>query len=342
MVYYRLIALWVLCETMLGGIIHGAKLPGSGLIVGTCAVICIALIDYYVPKKGSILKATLIVAIFKMMLTPQASPAAYFSVFFQGMMGEVLFWNRKLYSISCLLFGMLVLLESGLQRIIVLTIIYGKDLWEAINAFINGITGQTTFTNYSLILAAGYILIHGVVGAMIGLWVGRLPRKMELWMSVHQDYLLTNETTGAPKLLEQIPSKRKGKLRTGAMIIWVVLLVLAIQSTFHIGPVLLAPNVYMRMIIRSVFILLTFYFFIGPCLAWLLNKWLQKSKTKENELMQQIQRFLPDTKELVIKSWQLSSKESGVRRLLLCGKIILLNIVCTPSEKKLYKVGDSS
>jgi hypothetical protein len=149
MVYYRLIALWILCETMLGGIIHGAKIPGSGLVVGSCAIICISLIAYSVPSKGFILKATLIVAIFKMMLSSHASPTAYIAVFFQGLMGESLFWNRKFYSVSCVLFGVLVLLESGLQRIVVLTIIYGKDLWQATNTFIHGITRQTTFTNYS-------------------------------------------------------------------------------------------------------------------------------------------------------------------------------------------------
>jgi len=49
LIYYRLIALWVLCEAMPGGIIHGFKIPVSGLIVGSCAVICICLIACYVP-----------------------------------------------------------------------------------------------------------------------------------------------------------------------------------------------------------------------------------------------------------------------------------------------------
>ncbi|HEY6503012.1 MAG TPA: hypothetical protein VIZ28_03470, partial [Chitinophagaceae bacterium] len=90
-IYYRLIALWVLNEAMLGGIIHGLKIPVSGLIVGGAAVICICLIAWYVPKKGAIIKATIIVAIFKMMLSPQAPPPAYMAVFFQGLMGELLF-----------------------------------------------------------------------------------------------------------------------------------------------------------------------------------------------------------------------------------------------------------
>src|SRR5258707_13313612 len=112
LIYYRLIALWVLCEAMLGGIIHGFKIPVSGLIVGSCAVICICLIAWYVPAKGAIIKATLIVAIFKMMLSPQAPPPAYIAVFFQGLMGELLFWRKKIFPLACVLLGILALLES--------------------------------------------------------------------------------------------------------------------------------------------------------------------------------------------------------------------------------------
>jgi hypothetical protein len=63
--YYRLIALWVLCEAMLGAIIFTFRIPVSGLVIGGCAVTCITLIAWYKPVKGAILKATLIVAILK-------------------------------------------------------------------------------------------------------------------------------------------------------------------------------------------------------------------------------------------------------------------------------------
>ena len=142
LVYYRLIALWVLCEAMLGGIIHGFRIPVSGLVVGSCAIICICLIAWYAPQKGSIIKATLIVAIFKMMLSPQAPAFAYIAVFFQGLLGELLFWNRRFYAISCILLAVLSLLESGLQRILVLTIIYGNDIWKVINNFFNNLIPQ--------------------------------------------------------------------------------------------------------------------------------------------------------------------------------------------------------
>lgn len=329
MLYYRLIALWVLCETMLGGILHGAKIPGSGFILGSCAVICMSLIAYYVPAKGAILKAMLIVAIFKMMLSPQAPPTAYIAVFFQGLMGEALFWNRKIYPVSCLLLGIVVLVESGLQRIIVLTIVYGKDLWQAIDTFINGLTGQTTFTNYSYFFLIGYVLMHVVVGTIVGIWVGRLPQKIHLWSSLYKEYLVTNEVLGTSIGGMVSPSKRKKGLRKSAVFIWLVLLVLYIQSTFHIGSEILPPTVYLRIAIRALLIILTCYFVIGPCVSWFLNRWLQKRKDLDNEMVQKIAQFLPDMKELVMRSWQLTANKTGAPRMLLCSKVILLNILCS-------------
>jgi hypothetical protein len=332
MLYYRLIALWVICETMLGSLIHGAKIPGTGLLIGSCAIVCISLIAYYYPAKGSILKATLVVAIFKMLLSPQVPPTAYIAVFFQGLMGEALFWNRKMYSVFCFLFGIVVLVESGLQRIVVLTVVYGKDLWEAINTFINGLTGQTTSSNYSLFFVMGYVLLHALVGGTVGLWTGRLPQKIDSWATLYKEYLLpsgTNKTTHLETLSAPI---RKKKLKKGALLIWVLCILLYLQSSLGMGAALLPPNVYMNILVRSLLIMLTCYFLIGPSLSWLLNQWLLKRKISEGEMIQKILQFLPDTKELVVKSWQLTAQKTGGRRMLLCGKIIILNILCPVQE----------
>src|SRR3954466_15147819 len=104
-IYYRLVALWVVCEALLGGIIHGLRLPISGLIVGSSAVVCISLIAWYRPARGTILKATMVVALFKMMLSPHSPLPAYLAVFFQGFLGELLFFRRKNFRLMCILFG---------------------------------------------------------------------------------------------------------------------------------------------------------------------------------------------------------------------------------------------
>lgn len=100
--YYRVIALWVICEGVAGDIIHGLNIPFSGMIISGCAVVCICLIGHYsgqmnstrqsnnqteivrTTAKGAILKATIIVCIFKMILSPHTPHTAYFAVFFKG------------------------------------------------------------------------------------------------------------------------------------------------------------------------------------------------------------------------------------------------------------------
>ena len=319
-IYYRLVALWVLCEAMLGGIIHGFRIPVSGLVVGSCAVICIALIAWFQPSKGSIVKATLIVAIFKMMLSPQAPLPAYFAVFFQGLLGELFFWRRKFFTTACILFGTLALLESGLQRIAVLTLVYGNDLWKAINEFLNGLTGQATTTNYSFILGAAYVLLHVVAGFLVGLWVGRLPHRLYDW---ERKYPVQSQIVVQLKIE---PRKRK-RLKKGLLIIWIILLLLYIQSEFMIGPPLLPSSISLRIFIRSVIIVLSWYFLVGPLLKQLLIKWLQKKQQGLKDETRQIFDLIPVTKEIIQISWEYSGQKKGFQRIGLFGKAVLANLL---------------
>ena len=135
-VYFRLIALWVICEAFAGGIMHAAKFPFSGLIVSSLAITCIILIAHYVPTRSAIIKATVIVAIFKLMLSPHSPSTAYIAVFFQGMMGQLLLSNKRYFNFGAVILAVLSLVESAIQRILVLVIVYGNELWKVINGFI--------------------------------------------------------------------------------------------------------------------------------------------------------------------------------------------------------------
>ncbi len=320
--YYRLIALWVLCEAMLGGIIHGLKIPVSGLVVGSCAIVCICLIAWYVPQKGAILKATVIVAIFKMMLSPQAPPPAYIAVFFQGLLGELLFWNRRMYTVSCILLAVLGLLESGLQRILVLTIVYGNDLWKVINNFMNGLTRQKETTNYSLIIGGGYVLLHLLTGIALGIWTGRLPRRISAWRETREYAIMVNSDTSIP-----LPAhaRKKKKLRTGVFIVWVLLIALYIQSYYKIGTPLLPSHISMKIFLRSLIIILGWIFIIGPLLTQLLHTWLKKRQSKSQQDIQEVLSLLPSTQRLVAECWKRSAGNKGWKRIIAFSKMVLVN-----------------
>ncbi|MBC7946477.1 MAG: hypothetical protein H7Y42_01255 [Chitinophagaceae bacterium] len=341
LLYYRLIALWVLNEAMLGGIIHGLRIPVSGLVVGGCAVICICLIGWYVPVKGAILKATIIVAIFKMMLSPQAPPPAYIAVFFQGFLGELLFWKRRFFAVSCVLFATLSLLESGLQRILVLTILYGNDLWKVINDFLNGLTKQKTTTNYSLLIGGGYVLLHLVAGLLIGWWASGLPGRVGRWKEERVLYTLPES---AREFETIAPTRKRKRWKWGLLLIWIILILLYAQSSLGPGAPLLPSYVALRVFIRSFIIILTWYFVVGPLVMRLLHRWLQEKKTKNKQDIERVIQLLPSTKSMIMQSWQLSGDRKGWSRLKRFLKSILINSLAPPAPSRVMiltgKIGE--
>lgn len=332
-IYYRLIALWVLNEAMLGGIIHGLKIPVSGLIVGSCAVICICLIGWYVPKKGAIIRATVIVAIFKMMLSPQAPPPAYAAVFFQGLLGELLFWNRRFFTLSCLLLAVLALLESGLQRILMLTIIYGNDLWKAINDFINGLTRQKNAANYSLLIGSVYVFIHLVAGLFTGWVASVLPQRIEKWSTgTGNRIFLTSDT----RLALPVRAKKRKRLKKGLLLIWILLILLYVQSYYKIGTPLLPSHISFRILLRSLIIVLTWIFVVSPLLRELLHFWLQKKKTHSQEDIRQVLQLLPAIQTLITAGWRKSAGKKGWKRIAACTRIILVNALKPALQPKIF------
>lgn len=321
-IYFRLIALWILCEAMLGSIIFTLHIPISGLLIGSCAIVLISLIAFYGPGRGAILKATIIVAIFKMMLTPQAPPTAYLAVFFQGFLGEILFWNKKYFRVATALLAVLALIESALQRIITLTIIYGIDIWTAFNKFVSKLTGEGEVTNYSYFIIFCYVLLHIVVGFLIGIWAGSLPSKIKNINSGFKNYVFDYSDMHTTTILE---IKKNKRFKIIFLIIWAILLLLYVQSFFEIGKSILPQNQILKILIRSVIIVLTWYFLISPVLKRILNTWLQKKKRQSAEQIRQIVSLLPSIQNMVVKSWSISSEKKGLGRMRLFSKIVLAN-----------------
>lgn len=119
--------------------------------------------------------------------------------------------------------------------------------------------------------------------------------------------------------------KNRKKIKTLLLIVWLLLLALYIQSFFEIGKPVLPSSLALRILVRSVIILLTWYFLIGPALKQLLHKWLQRKKQESAVQVKQVLDLLPATQNLVSRSWRLSAGKKGVNRILFFSKIILAN-----------------
>ena len=339
--YYRLITLWVISESVAGGIIHGLHLPFSGMFLSGFAVLCICLIGYYqvdkkgdttsvnsrLTKRGAILKATIIVCIFKMILSPNTPPSAYFAVFFQGFMGQILFINLKHFKLSCIVLGFLALIESAAQRIIVLVLLYGSGFWNAVNEFITKLTDTKVITNYSLLLAIVYISIHGIFGILIGMWAYSLVHKSQFWKDTQPDLLIAESDTASQFKPGSLLRKKRKIVRSIFIFIWILLLLFFFQSLFKIGKPVLPPSKALQIILRSSLIFLTWYFLASPLITGFIKKKLQNQKEKSTKDINRILLLLPSTENIFRKSWQLSSSRVGVKRIGFFWKIVLMNVL---------------
>lgn len=340
--YYRLVALWVISEGLVGGIIHGFHLPFSGIFLSGFAVVCICLIGYcayagdekqaiYSSKNGAslsrgvVFKATILVCIFKMMLSPQSPPTAYFAVLFQGIVGQLLFLNIKRFKVSCILLGFLALVESAIQRILVLVVLYGAGFWQSVNEFITKLTHQNEISNYTLFLALGYVILHGILGVLIGIWSARLiPKSQE---AVQEEFLIAPLDVNTDFVAGPVRRKKWKMLKSFIFLAWLFLMVLFFQSLFKIGKPILPTYKVLHVLLRSVLIFLTWYFLIVPLLLRYIKRQLLVQRQKASGDIARIFVLLPTIENIFRESWRLSAKYSGVKRGRLFWKIVLLNVL---------------
>ncbi|MDQ6756803.1 MAG: hypothetical protein M3004_07695, partial [Bacteroidota bacterium] len=230
----------------------------------------------------------------------------------------------RFFRLSCILLAVLALVESAVQRIIVVTVLYGDNFWKALNEFIRKVTGESAVTNYSLMIATGYIIMHAFIGLLVGVFAGSIVWQSTSWTILHSEYLIpyTDEENIEIKASS---AKRKKKIKYLFIFIWMVLIILFLQSYLHIGTPLTSPQVSLQILLRSFLIILTWYFLINPILSSLIKKWLSAQKIKSQSDIVQVNLMLPSARHIFLKSWELSSSARGLKRLSVFCKIVFVN-----------------
>ena len=104
-------------------------------------------------------------------------------------------------------------------------------------------------------------------------------------------------------------------------------MILFLQSYFEIGQPLMPSSVSLKILLRSVVVVLTWYFVLSPLLIQVLKKWLEKKKERSHQAIEEIVTLLPSVKFIVARGWQLSSTHRGVKRLSRFSRIVLVNTI---------------
>ncbi len=316
--WLRLVALWVLAESFLGGLLHGLKLPVTGLLVGGSAMLCIQLIAWHFPNRGSVLKAMIIVMLMKFSLSPHSPFPAYLAVLFQGISGEFLLRGRRFFLLKCLFFGLIGMMESALQRLLVLIFLSGTEIWEALDMWISKVSSGLGPEKFSHWLALAYLLVHALAGLVLGI-LGHKLASSKLSDFPHF------EMDGAAIELPKKP-RRKNVGFAGHLI---SLLALAAWLLLESGIFQLPGKAFfiVPLLLRMVWLYGILVYLLIPLLDGFFRKFLAAKAQHYAGTLEEIRKLLPEMLSLLIQSRDFSRQN----RLGFIGflRLLIFNILYT-------------
>ncbi len=306
----KLTALWALNESGLGGFLHVFNTPFTGLIVGGIAILLISLIAYYAENKWqAILKALVIVLIIKMAVSPYSPFGAYVAVSFQALFGAFLFSNFSWKGLSLMILGMVTFLESAVQKLLILTIVYGTELWEAINIYGTWVQKKMNFVSESSttsVLVTVYLLVYGIAGLLAGLFIRSIikiisDRKEAVFYLESDEVLSTNE-------------KSKVSFKTKIIWVWLITVAVIVLAFSFFGGNMFGWQKAIYILLRSFLILMLWYLVLGPFLLKLVRKYLNKKESKYKEDITNAMDLFPYFRQVLSYTWKETSHLKGYTR----------------------------
>ncbi|GAB4371347.1 MAG: hypothetical protein Kow0042_14050 [Calditrichia bacterium] len=316
----RITALWALSEAALGGVLHALRIPFTGLFIGSSAVVFIALIAFFGERKREILRATLLVLIIKGVISPHTPLTAFLAVGLQGVAGAVLFRFIRLFPLAALLLGIFTLLQSSLQKIVILTLVFGKNLWEALDILgtfilkqLSLISTQSANLPISLTLISVYIGFHLMAGIIAGILAGKLPQWIKEEHRENPAVYPINVDENIRKSVKRKKRRPWWKRISGILIFCLSLLVIIFSYLFPDFNSGVATRVIL-MLVRSTFILLIWYFFVGPLVRKFYQKFISSRQRYYGEEIETILAIMPLVREIVKLNWKQAKKYPGLRK----------------------------
>ena len=315
----KITALWAFSESALGGILHALAIPLRGIFINAAAVMFISLIALFSKDNKEILKSTLIVILIKALVSPHSPLTAYFAVSVQGIVGYLLFINKKFFRISALLLGIITLFFSGVQKIVILTILFGNNFWKSINIFIKQIANE--FLNlgihpdihFGFLMIGIYVLIHIIAGIVVGLYAGSLPKNIAEYSKQINQVKFDESITIFPKK-NRIEQRKTWLLRPTGIILMVILITLLIYSYFKPFKSGIASVEIIIMLTRSIVLTIVWFALMAPFVKKLFQKFVSGKKSFYSEEIDQILKLFPQFKKIVGYCWKESGKKNGLKR----------------------------
>lgn len=299
----HLTALWALSESGLGGLMHAFKIPFTGFFLGGLAIVIITLLAGITTQKTkTILQATLLVVLVKAAASPHSPPMAYIAVGFQGLIGALIYGLSPSLKFAAPWFGALALFESAVQKFLVMTLIFGKSVWEALDLFVNGILKDfhiNTDFSFSYWVMGTYTAVYILWGFLVGWWAS------DLWKRLHASKTQIIEQYQALPLVSTLEIKNNKKKRLSK--IWSAFFVLIFISSVFLFNNLGGKAGYA--VLRTIAALLLIWFVLNPLVQWMLQRWISKKQASKQHQVTSILGLIPELKNLVQPAFQLAKQQ---------------------------------
>jgi hypothetical protein len=318
----RITALWAFSESVLGGILHGFKLPFAGLILACFAATCMGVIALFQTEKSTLFKSCLVVIVIKFILSPHTPPTAYIAVFIECALAYIFLLFKPAIAITIVPLTLLCLLYSAFHKLIVLTVVMGNAFWESINIFFTSIIGKLPANNFSYVqmVIAVYMGVYIVMGVIGGIINRKIIISLQKPNSAY--FLNVNTADSSSSAILPISKKRSNKS------IWigiVFFLLLVVSYFFNFKNTFLYSKVA-EVIVRTVLVVLTWRFIFLPVLKICLEKLMKHIQQKQQTQIQAVINLFPHIKQIVIASWH-KTKGTSYKRLYLFMQYTFINLL---------------
>ncbi|RYY99938.1 MAG: hypothetical protein EOO11_03295 [Chitinophagaceae bacterium] len=303
----RLTALWAFGESGLGGVMHALKVPFTGLVVGSFAVICIALIARFSDGHyRRILHSLLLVLVIKAAVSPHSPPTAYVAVSFQALAGYLLFSLGGVRHVTIYALSILALLESAFQKLLTLTVFFGRSFWKAADELVAYIGRELSVTlpGGALLLTSAYLGIYLLGGIACGALATRLVHD-----SAHRQDL-----PECPPALVPAGSEHRRR-RSRVVLVLLVLTSICAILYFGAGSSSEGSRSVWQAVLWTGTALLLWYGLLAPLLLGLLHRFLRRQGSTYKGQVRDLLGLLPQIRQLSLAAWQESRSRRGWRRI---------------------------
>lgn len=297
-------ALWAFSESGLGGIFHALKVPFSGIALGGISVILVTFLAFKSNQKWkTIVHAMLLVLMLKAMISPHSPVMAYVAVSFQGLLGAAIYQFFGVNRWSAMAFGSIALFESAFQKVFTLTILFGMQLWDAFYTFFDGLTakfGIEFLSDLPIIILTAYGALYALAGILAGSFAVKLPQNIDR----------TAKELGELRLDDFQVTKRslKKRNRSKRLFIFIGILLFMVSVFVYAGQ---GDKVWYTLL-RTVVVILFFLFVFNPVAKFLINLWVKKRKSENQQRLDQLMDFLPRIKKNASLAYQFTLPQKNL------------------------------